>query len=124
MNDSEVDRLARAQTPVGNKLDTVGWGLFLMWIGVALFADVGWPVFFVGVGFIMLGGQAARIHFGVKLDWFAVVLGICFTVAGGLSALNIQLGQIVTPAWLIPAAFMGAGVAIVLSAWRKRGPRD
>lgn len=123
MNDSEVDRLARAQTPVSTKLDTVGWGLFLMWVGAALFADVGWPVFFVGAGLIMLGGQAARRHFGVKLDWFALVLGICFVVAGGLRALDVQLGQIVTPAWLVPAAFIAAGVAIVLSAWRKRGPR-
>lgn len=123
MNDSEVDPLARAQTAIGTKLDAAGWGLFLMWVGAALFADVGWPVFFVGAGLIMLGGQAARSHFGVKLDWSALVLSICFVAAGGLHALDVQLGKIVTPAWLVPSAFIAAGVAIVLSAWRNRGPR-
>ena len=123
MNDFEVDRLARAQTPVARKLNSVGWGAFLIWVGAALLADVGWPVFFLGTGLIMLIGQAARRHFGLKLDLFALALGIGFAVAGGLRALDVQLGQIVTPAWLVPAAFIAAGVAIVLSAWRKRGPR-
>ena len=123
MSNTEVDRSARPQAPVAAKLDTVGWGVFLVWVGAALLADLGWPVFFLGAGVIMLGGQAARRYFGLKLDWFALVLGICFVAAGGLRALDVQLGQIVTPAWLVPAAFIAAGVAIVLSAWRKRGPR-
>lgn len=123
MNGTEVDRSAGAQTPVAAKVDTVGWGVFLVWVGAALLADVGWPVFFLGAGLVMLGGQAARRHFGLKLDWFALVLGICFAAAGGLRALDVQLSKIVTPAWLVPSAFIAAGVAIVLSAWRKRGPR-
>lgn len=123
MNDTEADRSIRAQTSVAAKFDAVGWGVFLMWVGVALLADVGWPVFFLGAGLIMLGGQAARRYFGLKLDRFAVVLGICFAAAGGLRALDIQLSKIVMPAWLVPSAFIAAGVVIVLSAWRKRGPR-
>ncbi len=123
MNDTEVDRSTRARASVAAKLDTIGWGVFLMWVGVALLADVGWPVFFLGAGLIMLGSQTARRHLGLKLDWFALVLGICFVAAGGLRALDVQLSQIVTPAWLVPSAFIAAGLAIVLSAWRKRGPR-
>lgn len=123
MNDSEVNRFEETRTPVGAKLDAVGWGLFLIWVGTALFVGVGWPAFFLGVGLIMLGGQAARSYFGVKLDWFAIVLGSCFAAGGGLRALDVQLGEIVTPAWLLPSAFIAAGVAIVLSAWRRREPR-
>lgn len=121
MNDSDLDR--SAQAPVGATLDTVGWGVFLMWVGAALLADVGWPIFFVGAGLILLGGQAARRYFGLKLDWFALVLGVCFVASGGLRALDVQLGRIMTPAWLVPSAFIAVGGAIVLSAWRKRGPR-
>ncbi len=123
MNGPEVDRSVRPQTSVGAKLDAVGWGVFLMWVGVALLGDVGWPVFFLGTGLIMLGGQAARSHFGLKLERFALVLGGCFVAAGGWHALDVQLGQIVAPAWLVPLAFIAAGAALVLSAWRKRGPR-
>jgi len=122
MNDTEIERQARPRTPVTVKLDTVGWGVFLMWVGAALLADVGWPVFFLGTGIIMLAGQAARRLSGLKPDWFALVLGICFFAAGGLRALDIQLGQIIAPAWLLPSALIAVGVAIVLSAWRKRGP--
>lgn len=99
MNDSAVDRSARTPTPAGAKLDTVGWGLLLIWVGAALFADVGWPVFFLGTGLMLLGGQAARSHFG------------------------LPLGPLVTPAWIVPAAFIAVGVAVVASVWRRRRPR-
>ena len=48
MNDTEINRSAGPQRPVAAKLDTIGWGVFLMWVGAALLADVGWPVFFLG----------------------------------------------------------------------------
>ncbi|WP_128000804.1 hypothetical protein [Piscinibacter defluvii] len=123
MNGTEEDRPGRAQTPSAAKVDTVGWGVFLMWVGTALLADVGWPVFFVGTGLIMLGGQAARRRLGLRPDWFALVLGTCFVAAGGWRALDVPLGQLAVPAWLVPSAFIAAGAAIVLSAWRGRGPR-
>ncbi len=42
------------------KLDAIGWGLFFIWKGAALIADVGWGVGLLGVGIITLGAQAAR----------------------------------------------------------------
>ena len=42
------------------KLDAVGWGLFFIWIGVAVLTDVGWGVGLIGVGFIILGALVAR----------------------------------------------------------------
>lgn len=42
------------------KLDAVGWGLFFVWIGVALLLEVGWGIGLLGVGIITLGGQAGR----------------------------------------------------------------
>jgi hypothetical protein len=124
MNEPDSERSAPAQAPVDAKIDTVGWGVLLMWVGAALFADVGWPTFFLGAGLIVLGSQAARSYFGMRLDWFALVLGICLVATGGLHALDIHLGRIMTPAWLVPSAFIAAGVVIALSAWRRRGPRS
>ena len=42
------------------KLDTIGWGLFFIWIGIAILADMGWGVGLIGVGVIILGGFVAR----------------------------------------------------------------
>lgn len=122
MKHTEFDPSARLQSPGTAKLDTIGWGVFLVWVGVALLGGVGWPGFFLGAGLIMMGGQAARRVYGIGLDWFVLSLGVCFAVAGGLRVLDVQLGPIVAPAWLVPSAFIAVGVAIVLSAWRKRGP--
>jgi hypothetical protein len=45
---------------LNRKLDAAGWGLFFIWTGVAVLADVGWGVGLIGVGVIILGGLAAR----------------------------------------------------------------
>lgn len=45
---------------VERKLDALGWGLFFIWIGVAILADVGWGMGLIGVGLIILGALAAR----------------------------------------------------------------
>jgi hypothetical protein len=44
---------------LGRKLDAVGWGLFFIWMGIAIHADVGWGVGFLGVGLIILGTRVA-----------------------------------------------------------------
>jgi hypothetical protein len=45
---------------LNRKLDAIGWGLFFIWIGIAVLADVGWGIGLIGVGVIILGGLAAR----------------------------------------------------------------
>ena len=45
---------------LNRKLDAAGWGLFFIWTGIAVLADVGWGVGLIGVGVIILGGLAAR----------------------------------------------------------------
>ncbi|MBA4392767.1 MAG: hypothetical protein C0407_04350 [Desulfobacca sp.] len=45
---------------LNRKLDTVGWGLFFIWMGIALLAGLGWGVGFLGVGLIILGKLVAR----------------------------------------------------------------
>lgn len=48
------------QRKLRRKLDAIGWGLFFIWIGIAILANVGWGFGLIGVGVIILGGFAAR----------------------------------------------------------------
>ncbi len=61
---SEINNNQELKTTRRNKLhrklDAAGWGLFFIWIGIAVLADVGWGVALIGVGAIILGGLAAR----------------------------------------------------------------
>jgi hypothetical protein len=45
---------------LNRKLDAVGWGLFFIWMGIAVLANVGWGVGFLGVGLIILGSLGAK----------------------------------------------------------------
>ncbi|MEI6609690.1 MAG: hypothetical protein WCO53_08085 [Deltaproteobacteria bacterium] len=42
------------------KLDVVGCALFFIWIGISILANLGWGVWLIGVGVIILGGLAAK----------------------------------------------------------------
>ncbi len=70
------------------KLDEWGWGLFFVWVAIALFANVGWGLGLMGVGIITLGEQAARVLFGLKVDGFWTVLGLVFVVSGSWELLS------------------------------------
>ncbi len=64
------------------KLETASWGLFFIWTGIALLADVGWGAGLLGVGIIILGTQVTRKYFGLKLEGFWVVMGFFFVWGG------------------------------------------
>ncbi len=96
-----------------NKLDAVGWGLFFIWIGIAFLADVGWGVGLLGVGMIAIGAQLARKYFGVRIEWFGLVIGIAFVVWGAWELLRIHAS---IPGGLAPTLCIVAGIIIVVSA--------
>lgn len=113
---------AASQKDAAVKIETTGWGLFFIWVGVCFLANASWAVFFVGTGALMLGLQAARHYLGLKLDRFGLVLGICFFVGGLILAVDVPLDKITLPDWVVPVVFVVAGAALLVSAW-KRGPR-
>ena len=57
-NYQEIETVRRKR--LARRLDSLGWGLFFIWIGVAFLANVGWGVGCIGVGLIILGGLVAR----------------------------------------------------------------
>jgi hypothetical protein len=90
------------------KLDAAGWGLFFIWIGIALVAHVGWGAGLLGVGIIILGAQVTRKYFGLKLEGFWVASGFLVVLGGVWKLFNVPLD-------LMPILCIVAGVALLVS---------
>ena len=109
VNISNHQGLETAQrSQLTRKLDAIGWGLFFIWMGIALFGHLGWGVGLLGVGIITLGVQAARKYFELKLEGFWVAVGFLFVVGGFCRLVNVQLG-------LLPILCIVVGVALLVS---------
>jgi len=96
------------RSKLARKLEAVGWGLVFIWMGIALFAHLGWGVGLLGVGIIILGTQAARKYFELKLEGFWVAVGFLFVAGGVWKLFNIQLG-------LLPILCIVAGIALLVA---------
>jgi hypothetical protein len=59
-NNNNQDLKTARRTKLDRKLDAVGWGLFFIWIGMAILANVGWGLGLIGIGTIILGSVVAR----------------------------------------------------------------
>lgn len=116
MADSDHDQMAVDRRALDKKLEAAGWGLFFIWIGIALFAHVGWGTGLLGVGIITLGAQMARKYFALRWEGFWVAVGFLFVVGGICKLFNVHLG-------LVPILCIVAGIALLLSMLVGR-PRD
>jgi len=82
-NPSEsVEKTAQSEKAIASKLDTIGWGAFFIWIGIAFLLDLGFGVGLLGVGAITLLEQAARVYYKIKLEMFWLVAGLVFLLGG------------------------------------------
>lgn len=95
------------------KLDTLVWGLLLVWIGLALLITLGWGIGLLGVGIILLGQQAAKRYMGSRLDTFWVVVGFVFVIGGISELLGVHIS-------VIPVACIVAGVVLLLASLLER----
>lgn len=99
-------------TAVNRRLDAVAWGLFFVWIGVALIANLSWGLGLLGVGAITLGTQLARRYFGLTIEGFWVAVGLLFLMGGVCELFGVQFS-------LVPILLIVAGLGLLLSAARK-----
>jgi hypothetical protein len=91
------------------QLDAISWGLFLIWIGIAVLAHVGWGWGLLGMSAIILGSQAALWRHAGKVDAFSVACGLVFSVGGAWVVLGLT--------WpLTPVLLILLGVGIVWNA--------
>lgn len=80
---------AEEKKALNGRLEAMGWGLFLIMLGgFALIPDDQIPrgVWSIGVGLIMLGLNAARYYYGLKLSGFTTFLGL-LALLGGIAQL-------------------------------------
>jgi hypothetical protein len=109
-NESTVPAKKRG---IGKQLDAAGWGLFFIWVGVALLLDLSWGVGLLGVAIITLLGQAARKYYGLSLEWFWLVVGLLFLLGGLWELYQVEID-------LVPILLIIAGAALLISIFRRR----
>jgi hypothetical protein len=98
---------------LGGKLSVVGWGLFVIWIGIVFLASIGAWVALLGIGVITLGMQVVRKVVGLVLEGFWVIVGLLFV----LGAIWDLLGTTVP---LLPILLIAAGVGLVFSIFKRQ----
>jgi len=79
---------------LNKRLETIGWGLFLIMLGgIALVPKetVREGVWSIGVGLIMLGLNAARYLNGIKMSGFTLFLGALALFTGIGEFLGVEL---------------------------------
>jgi hypothetical protein len=114
MDSSGTDRNAVAEPVSIPRIDAAEWGVFFVWVGVTLLANVGWGIALLGTGVIWLRIQLSRRLLALAVDPWSVGLGGCLVVAGLLQWLEVPSDQAPMPTWAFPAAFVALGIAIVV----------
>lgn len=104
----------QAKVNLNKRLESIAWGLFLIMLGCQAFvpaARVNEGYWSIGVGFILLGLNAARYRNQIRMSGFTTILGIIALMTGigelagidlpGLAILLILLGaHLVLKPWL------------------------
>jgi len=99
---------------LNHRLETVGWGLFLIMLGgFALAKDIPEGTWLVGAGLIMLGINAIRLLLGIRASWFTLILGTIALLSGlgSVFGIDIPVG---------PLLIILIGLAIVVRALQPR----
>ena len=94
---------------LNKRLESVAWGLFLIMLGgFALVPDntIRKGVWSLGIGVIMLGLNAARYFYKLRMSGFTTILGILALLGGiaellGITSLDAALLLIILGAYLI-----------------------
>jgi hypothetical protein len=122
MGDDEVDDKRgganfaerSAKSELARKLDGVGWGLFFIWVGAVLLADIETGGALLGVGIITLGVQATRKLLALRTEGFWLVVGTGFLLGGIWHLADTNLP-------LLPLVAIVAGLAVLLTSIFPKG---
>lgn len=77
------------KTSLNKRLETAGWGLFLILLGgfwLVPETTISKGVWSIAIGLIFLGLNAARYYYGLRMSGFTMFLGI-LGLAGGIAQL-------------------------------------
>jgi len=111
MTKEDEVKISDEKSDLANKLSAIGWGLSLVWIGLAMFLRIDQSIIIPGIGVIILAIQGVRRYNGLKLEGFWVVIGAVFIFGGLWEALEEKLP-------MGPIVLIGAGVVLIIFASR------
>jgi hypothetical protein len=109
-SESHIHHGRREKGALSHKLDAIGWGLFFIWMGIALLLDVGWGWGMVGIAVIILGEALIRKKMDLNVGGFWVVVGLLFLAGGLWELLEVQHS-------IAPFAIIAIGVAVLWGAF-------
>ena len=78
---------------LNKRLETIGWGCFLIMLGGFLLVPgdvIARGVWSIGVGVIMLGLNAARYFTGIRMSGFTTFLGVISLIGGVLQLVGLE----------------------------------
>lgn len=103
-----------SSTQFVHRADSVGWGLFFIWVGFAVLANVGWGMSLIGVSGIIFAVQGALYLHGEESDGFMIAWASVLLVGGVWAAYGV--------AWpVVPVLLMLLGGLMLANAFRRVG---
>ena len=111
-----MNRSQAVERALNGRLEAMGWGLFLIMVGGFILIpgdQIPRGVWSIGVGLIMLGLNAARYYYGLKLSGFTIFLGV-LALLGGIAQL---LGMVAAEGALL---FIILGAYLILRPWLEK----
>ena len=84
----EVEKKQRA---VARHLAWIGWGAFLLWVGICWLAPIAIGPALIGVGALALLMQGLRALYGLPVEGFWVAAGLCFGIGGAAQLISIEI---------------------------------
>lgn len=108
-NQSIDNQRPQAKSSSAGQLDAIAWALLLIWIGVAVLANIGWGWALLGMSTIVLVTQGALWQRSQTVDRFAVACGVVFLIGGAWILFGLS--------WpLAPVLLILLGAALLLNA--------
>ena len=89
-----VPQTTQDKQALNKRLETIGWGLFLIMVGGMAFVPktvVREGIWSIGVGLILLGLNAARYYFKIKMSTGTIILGIIALASGVGDLIGVEL---------------------------------
>ena len=111
MNNTQPALAKGSPTEKSEKISSVGWAIFFIWVGIAILANLPWGWFLLGVGILVLAAQIARWLMDMKIEGFWVACGTVF-LAGGLWTL-LDLPWPLAPILIILLGVVLLGKAVI-----------
>lgn len=104
-----VEQIPTEADALSHKLDAIGWALFLIWVGFAVLADIGWGWGLIGIAAIILGEAGLRFQYQLNVGRFWIALGVLFLLGGLWDLFQVQ--------WpLAPLILIACGIAVLWGA--------